>query len=135
MSRKTSPAVLVLILIFVGLFIPGAALASVELTYEDLLAHLTDLDKLPVIEPGVYCRQFSSYNRASRYDEATDKYIDWDANRDSGYYLRVAPQTNEGVMAEMEGPVCIFRIWSANPQGVIRFYLDGDTQPTYEWDF
>jgi hypothetical protein len=38
-------------------------------------------------------------------------------------------------MAEMDGPGCIFRIWSANPQGLIRFYLDGDTKPTYEWDF
>ncbi len=112
-----------------------SASAAVSLTYEDLLAHLTDLDRLPAIEPGVYCRQFSSYNRASKYDQATDTYIDWDANRDSGYYLRVDPQTNEGVMAEMEGPGCIFRIWSANPQGVIRFYLGGDAKPTYEWDF
>jgi hypothetical protein len=38
-------------------------------------------------------------------------------------------------MAEMEGPGCIYRIWSANPQGLIRFYLDGDTKPTYEFSF
>jgi len=114
---------------------PAPLPAAVELGYEDLLGHLTDLDRLPAIEPGVYCRQFSSYDRASRYDAASDSYINWDANGDAGQYLRVETATGEGVMAEMDGPGCIFRIWSANPQGVIRFYLDGDTSPTYEWDF
>lgn len=109
--------------------------AAVKLTYPDMLAHLTDLDRLPVIEPGVYCRQFSSYDRSSRYDAATDKYIAWDANGDAGQYIRVEPGTGEAVMAEMDGPGCIFRIWSANPQGNIRFYLDGDLKPTYEWPF
>lgn len=113
---------------------PNTAAAR-ELTYEDLLAHLTDIDRLPVIEPGVRCLQFSSYDRASQYDAATDSYNNWDANGDAGHFLRIDPQTKEGVMAEMDGPGCIFRIWSANPQGVIRFYLDGDAKPTYEWDF
>lgn len=118
------------------LFLSSAALpAAVQLTYEDLLTYLTDLDRLPVIEPGVYCRQFSSYDRASRYDQSTGQYLDWDANGDAGNYLRIDPETREGLMAEMQGPGCIFRIWSANPQGVIRFYLDGDVKPTYEWDF
>ncbi|MHC4799592.1 MAG: glycoside hydrolase family 172 protein, partial [Planctomycetota bacterium] len=47
----------------------------------------------------------------------------------------VDPQTGEALMAQMEGPGCIWRIWSANPRGRIRFYLDGDTKPTYELDF
>jgi hypothetical protein len=111
------------------------ARAEIQLSYEDLLSYLTDLNRLPVIEPGVSCKQFSSYDRASKYDAATDKYINWDANGDAGQYLRVEPDTQEGVMAEMDGPGCIFRIWSANPQGRIRFYLDGDSKPTYEWDF
>ncbi len=113
----------------------SAADAGRRLTYADLLAHLTDLDRLPVIEPGVACRQFSSYDRQSRVDEATGALIDWEANGDAGKYLRIDPETKEGVMAEMEGPGCIFRIWSANPQGTIRFYLDGDTKPTFETDF
>jgi len=113
----------------------AAATGEVQVTYEDLLAHLTDLDRLPAIEPGVYCKQFSSYDRASKYDAATDSYLSWAANADRGQYIRVDEQTKEGVMAEMKGPGCIFRIWSANPQGVIRFYLDGDTKPTHEWDF
>src|SRR6476646_6914130 len=104
-----------------------AARAENKVSYQDLLSYLTDLDKLPVIEPGVYCKQFSSYDRHSQIDESTGKYLHWDANGDAGQYIRIDPETKEGVMAEMEGPGCIFRIWSANPQGVIRFYLDGDT--------
>lgn len=38
-------------------------------------------------------------------------------------------------MAEMEGPGCIWRIWSANPQGRIRFYFDGAETPSLEYDF
>jgi hypothetical protein len=38
------------------------------------------------------------------------------------------------VLAEMEGPGCLVRIWSPNPQdaGNIRIYLDGATQPVIE---
>lgn len=108
---------------------------TVHLSYENMVDHLTNLDRLPVIEPGVYCKQFSSYDRRSTYDPVTGQYKNWDANGDAGNFLRIEPGTNEAVMAEMDGPGCIFRIWSANPQGAIRFYLDGDDRPTYEWDF
>jgi len=103
--------------------------------YSFFLEQLTDLDRLAVLEEGIRTKQWSSYDRASRYDEATGKYIKWDANGDSGHYIRTDPETGEGVMAEIDGPGCIWRIWSANPTGTIRFYLDGDTEPTYEWDF
>lgn len=103
--------------------------------YTFFLKQLTDLDALAVGADGVYTRQFSSYDRASRYDEATGKYVNWDANGDSGHYIRIDEKTGEAVMAEMEGPGCIWRIWSANPQGKIRFYFDGAETPSYEFDF
>jgi len=112
----------------------NSSLAETHLTYEDMLDHLTNLNRLPAIEPGVTCKQFSSYDRTSRYDAEKDEYILWSANADRGHYIRTE-ENGEGVMAEMDGPGCIFRIWSANPQGVIRFYLDGDDEPTYEFDF
>ena len=97
---------------------------------------LIDLDRLATLEPpGVAAKQFSSYNRESRYDPDKDEYIGWDANGDAGYYIRVEPDTGEAVMAEMEGPGCIWRIWSANPKGRIRFYFDGATTPSLEFDF
>ncbi len=108
--------------------------AAAELDYAYFLRCLTDLDRLTILDEGVTCRQFSSYDRRSRYDEKTGEYINWGANADCGQYLRTEPN-GEAVMAEMEGPGCIVRIWSANPQGKIRFYLDGDAKPTYEWNF
>ncbi|MFW6161848.1 MAG: DUF2961 domain-containing protein [Planctomycetota bacterium] len=98
------------------------------------LGTLVDLDRLAVLEEGVTCKQFSSYDRASRYDAETDEYVNWGANGDRGHYLRVEPD-GEAVMAEMDGPGCIVRIWSANPTGTIRFYLDGAEEPTFEWPF
>lgn len=106
----------------------GAASAAPTLTYRDLLNKLVDLNGLPDLEAGVRCAQASSYDRAS-HDPAR-----WQANGDSGQYLAVA-ENGEALMADLKGPGCIFRIWSANPQGTIRFYLDGDTKPTYEFDF
>jgi hypothetical protein len=103
--------------------------------YTWCLNRLIDLDHLAVLENGQTCKQFSSYDRASKYDEATGKFVDWSANGDSGQYIRTDPATGEGVMAEMEGPGCIWRIWSANPQGRIRFYLDGAEKPQYEFEF
>jgi hypothetical protein len=103
--------------------------------YASFLNELVNLDGLPQVQEGVTCAQASSYDRAARYDAETDQYVNWGANGDAGQYIRVDAETKEGVMAELEGPGCIFRIWSANPQGVIRFYLDGDTKPTYQFDF
>ncbi len=105
-----------------------------ELKYIDFLEQLIDLDSLPLIEEGVQCKQWSSYDRASVYDAEKDEYVNWGANADAGKYIRVDEETGEGIMAEIDGPGCIYRLWSANPQGKIRFYLDGDEKPTYEFD-
>jgi len=102
-------------------------------TYCDLLRMLVDLERLPYTVEGEECDQSSSYDRRSRYDEATGQYLDWAANGDAGNYIRYDAETGEDVMAEMKGPGFINRIWSANPQGKIRFYLD-DAAPI-ELDF
>ncbi|HWQ91108.1 MAG TPA: glycoside hydrolase family 172 protein, partial [Clostridia bacterium] len=40
------------------------------------------------------------------------------------------------VLAEMEGPGCIYRIWSATPQnGHVRIYLDGANEPAVDLPF
>ncbi len=122
-----------LCLLVSGLVVPAKSSAQENLTYSDLLKRLVDLDRLPYLVEGEECDQFSSYDQRSRYDEATGKYLDWDANGDSGNYIRYEEETGEDVMAEMKGPGFINRIWSANPQGKIRFYLD-DAKPI-ELDF
>lgn len=91
------------------------------------LRQLTDLDRLPYLEYGVTCKQFSSYDRASKIDEKGN-LVNWEANADYGQYIRIDPN-GEAVMAEMEGPGCIVQVWSAGPQGKIRFYFDGAATP------
>ncbi len=91
-----------------------------------LLERLIDLDWLwqPPL-PGERCVQFSSYDRASQRGPGDPAA--WYANNDRGQYLRVVERDGgkEFVMAEVQGPGCIARLWSANPQGTLHFDLDG----------
>src|SRR5262249_54068946 len=86
--------------------------------------------------PAFTCKQFSSYDRAST---SPSNQATWFANGDADQYLRiedvVAPdgeQRKEWVMADMDGPGAIVRIWSANPKGTLRMYVDGGATPVVE---
>jgi hypothetical protein len=105
------------------------------LTYADLVGRMTDLAHLAVLPAaGERCALWSSYDRASRYDEATHKYVHWDANGDGNGIIR--KEGNREVMAEMKGPGCIWRIWSAMPkQGHVKIYLDDQTEPAVDLPF
>ncbi len=109
--------------------------AEQKLTYADLVNRLTDLEYLATIPaPGDSCAQFSSYDRKSRYDAASGKYIDWDANGDNDGIIR--KEGDQLVLAEMQGPGCIWRIWSAAPkEGHVRIYLDGAPEPAVDLPF
>jgi hypothetical protein len=104
-------------------------------TYVDLVRRLTDLQDLAVLpQPGERMAQWSSYDRASRYDAATGKYVRWDANGDGNGFIR--QEGDQIVMAEMDGPGCLFRIWSAAPkEGHVRIYLDGASEPAVDLPF
>ena len=106
-----------------------------ELTYIDLVKRLTDLEFLATLPaPGDQCSQWSSYDRASRYDAASGKYVGWDANGDGGGIIR--KEGDQQVFAEMQGPGCIWRIWSAAPkEGHVRIYLDGASEPVVDLPF
>ena len=106
-----------------------------KLTYQDLVRRVTDLESLAVAPlPGETCSQWSSYDRASKYDAKTDQYIDWGANGDGDGSS--AARATSIVMAEMQGPGCIWRIWSAAPRkGHVRIYLDGATEPAVDLPF
>jgi hypothetical protein len=109
--------------------------AGQKLTYLDLIHRLTDLERLATLPaPGETCTQWSSWDRASRYDEASGKYVGWDANGDGDGFIR--KEGKQFVFAEMEGPGCIWRIWSAKPeQGHVRIYLDGAAEPVVDLPF
>ncbi|MDQ3813061.1 MAG: DUF2961 domain-containing protein [Armatimonadota bacterium] len=105
------------------------------LAYVDLVHRLTDLDRLAVLpQTGEKIALFSSYDRTSRYDAATDKYIRWDANGDGGHVIRTEGDVQ--VLAEMDGPGCICRIWSATAgDGRVKIYLDGAVEPAVDLPF
>jgi len=107
----------------------GAATPE-AITTASLLADMTDLAAMAEFpDPPYTCQQFSSYDRAAK--SPTE---DWFANGDCGQYLRVEDKDGrkEHVMMDAEGPGAIVRIWSANPNGTLRIYLDGADKPVLE---
>jgi hypothetical protein len=124
-----------LLLTTLGLASAAIAAAAGQLTYVDLVKRLTDLERLAGLpDAGERCAQWSSYDRASQYDEAAAKYLKWDANGDGGGYIR--KEGDRFVFAEMEGPGCIWRIWSARPEkGRVWIYLDGADEPAVDLPF
>ncbi|NLC58461.1 MAG: DUF2961 domain-containing protein [Armatimonadetes bacterium] len=118
--------------LLVALVVAAPATAAPR-PYSAFLRDVVDLERLAVLpEEGATCKQFSSYDRASRIgDDGT--LLDWSANGDAGQFLRQDPEGH--VLAEMDGPGCIVRIWSANPMGTLKVYIDGATQPTFQADF
>lgn len=111
------------------------AAAQDKLSYADLVRRLNSLERLAELPaPGNTCAQWSSYDRASRYDEKTGKYVGWDANGDGNGIIR--REGNQQVFAEMQGPGCIWRIWSALAQkGHVKIYLDGSDKPIVDMPF
>lgn len=122
----------------VGLCVATAtpsASAAETLSYADLVQRLTGLERLAVLPvPGETCRQWSSYDRASKFDEKSGKYVHWDANGDNAGIIR--REGKQEVFAEMQGPGCIWRIWSAMAmRGHVKIYLDGNPQPVVDLPF
>lgn len=116
-------------------FSVSGALAATTLTYPDLVKRITDLEHIALLpEEGERCALWSSYDRKSRYDEATTNYVDWFANDDGKGFIR--EENGKQVLAEMNGPGCIWRVWSATPEKApVRIYLDGAQEPAVDLPF
>jgi hypothetical protein len=125
----------VLFTILLCLSITGNAFSAVTYSYVDLIKKLTDLESLATLPAkGETCQQFSSYERTSKYDTQTGKYVAWDANGDHNGIIRTEGDLQ--VMAEMKGPGCITRIWSAYAtSGHVKIYLDGASEPAVDLPF
>ncbi len=87
-----------------------------EVGVDTLLRWLISPDLLPYLREW-QCLQFSSYDRTG-------------GNADAGNFLRMDGKT--AVLAEMDGPGAIVRIWSANPRGRLRIYLDDMDKPVID---
>lgn len=105
-----------------------AAAPGTQKRYMDFIDELIDLRRVAILPaPGETCKQFSSFDRASLKKET------WQANDDSGHFLRDDPAGK--VLAEMKGPGVIHRIWSANPAGTLKIYIDDAKKPVVAFDF
>jgi len=125
----------VVLAVALSLVVAGVSLAERSLSYKDLVHRMIDLEYLATLPaPGETCAQWSSYDRGSRYDEQNNRYVGWAANGDGNQVIR--KENGLEVMAEMEGPGCLWRVWSALPEkGRVKVYLDGQNQPTLDMPF
>lgn len=131
LARNTSIAVRAAIF-FVAAEISSPVSAAPPITIESLLEEMIDrsaVARLP--NPWYVCAQASSYDRKST---SPDDAEGWFANGDASQYIRVEENggRREWVMMEADGPGAIVRLWSANPKGTLRIYLDGESQPALE---
>src|SRR4030065_12323 len=127
--RKSCIPSIVTALVICGFLVAGRispAAATERLTYVDLVSRLTDMEHLATLPAaGEKCVPWASYDRRSKYDSASGKYIDWSANGDGDGIIR--KEGDRQVFAEIEGPAVIWRIWSALAnQGHVKIYLDGN---------
>jgi hypothetical protein len=103
-----------------------SATVAEQITQAELLRRMIDLDRLTMPPPpGERTGLFSSFDR--RQTTIRDgRYVYWDANNDRGQFLH---DTDRGwkMMAEVDGPGAITRIWCDRPAGQVRVILDGET--------
>lgn len=130
-----SPRLLLLVATLLAGVLPmHPVAAATPRTTASLLSEMTDLPGLATFpDPAYTCRQFSSYDPKSK--SPTDPTTEgWFANGDVGHYLRVEPRGDrqEYVMMDAAGPGAVVRLWSANPAGTLRIYLDEATEPVLE---
>lgn len=119
------------------LFLFSLSLRAAEtFSYADLVSRLTDMERLARLpELGEVSGQATSYDRASKYDEATGKYVAWDANGDNNGCIEKY-EDESILMAEIEGPGFLNHIWSAAPgKGHVKIYLDGSETPAVDLPF
>lgn len=92
------------------------------MTYEQLLSRLTDLQRLATPAHGERTGCCSRYDRRSRYDEETGRYVDWDANDDGKGYIRALP---DGSVVAAGGSDAAHVLGRGNPASAGRSALTG----------
>jgi hypothetical protein len=123
----------------IGLLISYCTVTAQEnkITYNEVVEKLIDLKTLATIpEPGEKSAMWSSYDRESKIDPETGEFINWAANDDGLNPQFIRKEGEMEVLAEMEGPGAIVRIWSASPgQGNVKIYIDGNEEPLVDLPF
>lgn len=123
-ERHTITVLLVSIFCCMGNMYAWMPTGSLQELYDDTL--------LPRLRPGVKAASFSSYDRTGGNNDGF-----------SGTYSKLREEDGNSVIAEMNGPGCIYRFWTTHSVGEepgllerkgehIRIYLDGSTEPALD---
>lgn len=89
------------------------------------IAELHRLDLLPRFKEGVKVASFSSHDRTGGNDDGF-----------SGTHSFLRKEDGGLVIAEMEGPGVIYRIWTPTPtDDLVEFYFDGEQEPRLSLPF
>ena len=117
---------------------PEPTPAPGEISVLTLLHEMVDLDHLARLPDARFVAgQSASTDRRSKQPTDTDG---WFANDDfvtdtEANLVRVEAAPDGGkryVLLDAAGPGAVVRIWSANPTGTLRVYIDGDARPALE---
>lgn len=95
-----------------------------EVSWMGLLCELVDLDRFTHPAQAAYTAHLaSSHDRSS----VRERVASWFANNDFSNYVR--EDADEHVMMESRTPGVVTRIWSPNPNGELRIYIDDERVP------
>ncbi len=101
------------LLLLSNILIPFFAIAGVQAetyTYPQLVQRMTNMRELAKLPPdGEKTSLASSYDRRSKYDALSDKYIDWDANWDGGGIIE--KEGDESVLANIDGRLTTWAVF------------------------
>jgi len=114
---------------------PPGAIVTTGTLFEEMI-DLVGLTVFP--DPFYHTLQFSSYDRRSTLPEGPE----WFANSDGfgseplpGFQAVLAEpgadSIGEYLMAQVEGPGALVRLWTARIDGEVRLYLDGAAEPLF----
>lgn len=125
-----------LIIAVFTLLIISCTPAEEQLSYASIVNRLVDLEALAILpEEGEGSAMWSSYDRkTSRSPEG--EFQNWEANDDGLTPQYIRKEGENEVLAEMEGPGALVRIWSASPgEGKVKVYVDGAETPVLDLSF
>ncbi|MBQ9468854.1 MAG: DUF2961 domain-containing protein, partial [Clostridia bacterium] len=104
-----------------------------DYTYTDIVNRMLDARALSCPASGERSYEATSYDRSSAF--VNGNYTSWSANGDGSGYIA---QTDDGgiLIAEMNGPGYISRIWSATASsGRVKVFIDGEITATIDLSF
>lgn len=124
-----------LVAVFVLASACGVLTKQDKVTFGTLLDEMTNRETLSYLQAPIWSQhQASSYERLS---VSPDDTLGWYANHDWNHFQgkEIINGRTEFVMLDVDGPGVVTRFWSGGNPGLeatLRFYIDGDTIPTWE---